>query len=106
MSYGTLSEQRQTGPAIQFDTILKDGPDVGVFTVGWCDTYTNLTRTLDRRAIREFAMRVPFQMSAEDSSNLVDSPLASKLGTCRALYFDEDDGRLEKFRPYGLPTKE
>jgi S-DNA-T family DNA segregation ATPase FtsK/SpoIIIE len=105
-SYGTPAEEREMSSAAQFDTVLRDGPDVGVFTVGWCDTYTNLMRTLDRRALREFAMRVVFQMGAEDSSNLVDSPLASKLGPYRALYFDEEGGQLEKFRPYGLPTKE
>ena len=107
LSYGTLTEEHETlSPAGQFNAILREGPDVGVFTIAWCDTYTNLMRTLDRRALREFEMRVIFQMSAEDSSNLIDSPLGNKLGPYRALYFGEEDGRLEKFCPYGLPTKE
>lgn len=72
----------------------------------WCDTYTNLGRTLDRRALREFAMRVVFQMSAEDSANLIDTPAASKLGTYRALFYSEEEGRLEKFRPYALPSEQ
>ena len=86
-----------------FGTILKDGPEVGVHTIVWCDTYTNLNRSLDRSAQREFAMRTVLQMSAEDSANLIDSPAASKLGQHRAFFFDEDGGRLEKFRPYALP---
>lgn len=90
--------------AEQFNTILQEGPDVGVHTLVWCDTYENLTRTLDRRSLREFGMRVIFQMSAEDSTNLVDSPVANKLGPYRVLYFDEEEGRLEKLRPYGLPV--
>jgi S-DNA-T family DNA segregation ATPase FtsK/SpoIIIE len=105
-SYGTLDEERERSPSDQFDTILKEGPDVGIFTIAWCDSYTNLMRTLDRRTLREFEMRVIFQMNSEDSSNLIDSPLANKLGPYRSLYFSEEDGRLEKFRPYGLPTKE
>jgi energy-coupling factor transporter ATP-binding protein EcfA2 len=106
-SYGTLTEERETlSPAEQFNTILREGPDVGVFTIAWCDSYTNLMRTLDRRVLREFEMRVIFQMSTEDSSNLIDSPLGNKLGPYRALYFSEEDGRLQKFRPYGLPTEE
>jgi len=106
-SYKSINEQSAiSSPSEQFNTILKDGSDVGIFTIAWCDTYTNLMRTLDRRTLREFEMRVVFQMSAEDSSNLVDSPLANKLGLYRALYFGEAEGRLEKFRPYGLPTKE
>jgi len=92
-------------PAQQFATILREGPDVGVNTLVWCDTMTNLNRSLDRRALREFAMRVVFQMSAEDSTNLIDTPAASKLGPYRALFYDEEEGRLEKFRPYALPDE-
>jgi DNA segregation ATPase FtsK/SpoIIIE, S-DNA-T family len=91
-------------PAQQFATILREGPDVGVHTIVWCDTMTNLNRTLDRRTLREFAMRIAFQMSAEDSANLVDSSAANKLGHHRALFYDEDAGRMEKFRPYAVPA--
>jgi hypothetical protein len=41
-----------------------------------------------------------------NSSNLTDSPAASKMGMYRALFCSEEDGRLEKFRPYGVPTDE
>ena len=61
---------------------------------------------VDRQAMREFEMRVLFSMNAADSSNLMDSPLASKLGPHRALFYSEDQGKMEKFRPYGLPTLE
>jgi len=73
-------------------------------SVTWCDTLNNLNRAVDRQGLREFEMRVLFQMSAADSSNLIDSPVASKLGLHRALFYTEDQGRLEKFRPYGSPT--
>jgi S-DNA-T family DNA segregation ATPase FtsK/SpoIIIE len=85
--------------------MLREGPAVGVFTLVWCDTLNNLQRALDRQALREFEMRVLFQMSAADSSNLIDSPQASKLGLHRAFYYSEDQGRLEKFRPYGAVTE-
>jgi hypothetical protein len=91
-------------PAQQFATILREGPDVGIHTLVYCDTLTNLNRNLDRRALREFGMRVIFQMSQEDSANLIDSPAASKLGQHRAFYYNEEEGRLEKFRPYALPS--
>jgi hypothetical protein len=51
-------------------------------------------------------MRVLFQMSATDSSTLMDSPAASKLGRARALFLTEETERAEKFRPYGLPSPE
>jgi S-DNA-T family DNA segregation ATPase FtsK/SpoIIIE len=49
-------------------------------------------------------MRVLFQMSANDSGHLLDSPHASRLGPHRAFFSSEDQNRLEKFRPYGLPS--
>lgn len=97
-------EPAQPSPARQFPTIVRDGPEVGVHTLLWCDTYANLMRTVDRRLLREFDQRVAFQTSAEDSANLLDTPAASKLGTYRALFYSEEEGRLEKFRPYGLPS--
>jgi len=48
-------------------------------------------------------MRVLFQMSGNDSSALIDSPAANRLGYHRALFVSEEQGRLEKFRPYALP---
>ncbi len=102
-SFGT-DEEKPPGPARQFQEILREGPDLGIHTIVWCDTYTNLTRTLDRRSLREFETRVAMQMSADDSSNLIDTPAASKLGVYRAYFYSEDEARLEKFRPYGLPS--
>jgi hypothetical protein len=72
----------------------------------WCDTLNNLQRSFDRQTLRELAMRVVFQLSVADSSNLIDNPAASKLGVHRALFANEDEGRLEKFRPYGVPPEE
>src|SRR5262249_37168987 len=80
-------------------------PVLGIHTVMWCDTLNNLQRTLDRPSMRELGMRVVFQMNVADSSNLIDSPAASKLGLHRALFFNEEHGGLEKFRPYGLPSE-
>jgi hypothetical protein len=51
-------------------------------------------------------LRVLFQMSQNDSSSLIDSPVASRLGPQRALFHSEEVGALEKFRPYGLPSDE
>jgi hypothetical protein len=45
-------------------------------------------------------------MSATDSGGLLDSPAASKLGRNRALFSSEEQNRLEKFRPYGVPSEE
>lgn len=61
---------------------------------------------LDRRIQREFETRVALQMSADDSSNLLDTTAAAKLGVYRALLVNDEEGRQEKFRPYNVPQME
>jgi hypothetical protein len=102
--FSRMGEAERPSPAKQFTTILREGPPLGVHALVWCDTPSNLLRTFDRQALRDFELRVLFQMSAGDSSNLIDSPAASKLGLHRAYFYSEEQDRLEKFRPYALPT--
>jgi DNA segregation ATPase FtsK/SpoIIIE, S-DNA-T family len=99
-------EGKAANPAQQFAAILRDGPPLGIHSIVWCDTYSNTSRMLDRQSLRDFEMRVLFQMNANDSSSLMDTPEASRLGVHRALLYDEGQGRMEKFRPYGLPAAE
>lgn len=93
-------------PDKQWAEILRNGPAWGVHTLLWCDTYNNVGRMLDRMALREFEMRIAFQMSAADSASFLDNPAATKLRQHRGLLASEDLGTLEKFRPYGVPTDE
>jgi hypothetical protein len=55
---------------------------------------------MDRQTLKEFDYRVLFQMSAADSSHLIDSTGANQLGFHRALLYSEEQGGIEKFRPY------
>jgi hypothetical protein len=96
----SMDEEAKPQPDAQFATILREGPAVGVHVVTWADTLGTLERTLDRQTIREFDYRILFQMSATDSSNLIDNPAANQLGFHRALLYSEEQGGLEKFRPY------
>jgi S-DNA-T family DNA segregation ATPase FtsK/SpoIIIE len=80
--------------------ILRDGPAVGVHAVLGVDTATSLQRYVDRSGMRDFDLRVLMQMGANDSSGLIDSPAASRLGADRALLFSEERGTLERFRPF------
>lgn len=104
--FGSMGSDEAVSPAQQLSHILREGPAVGVHTLIWCDTYNNLNRWFSSQTMRELETRVAFPMSAGDSSNLIDSPVASKLGVNRALLYQEALGTLEKFRPYGLPTDE
>jgi len=97
---------QKASPAQNLVTLLKDGPPVGIHAIIWCDSLTNLQRTFERGTLKEFELRVLFQMSGSDSSQLVDSPAAVKLGPQRALFVHEETGTLEKFRPYAFPSPE
>ena len=108
-SFGGFSmgdEEKKADPGKQFADLLREGPALGMHVVAWCDTPASVERTLDRTMMREFDNRILFQMSANDSSNLIDSPAANKLGANRALAYSEEQGVMEKFRPYGLPDKD
>jgi hypothetical protein len=102
----SFDKEKPASPDKQFAEILKNGPSWGIHTLLWCDTYNNVSRLLDRMLLREFEMRVAFQMSAADSASLLDNPAASQLRQHRGLFASEDLGTLEKFRPYGPPTDE
>jgi hypothetical protein len=93
-------------PAASLNTLLTDGTRLGFHVIVTCDTYNNINRALSRKAFSEFEMRVLFQMSANDSASLIDSPKASNLGMHRALFYNEQEGYLETFRPYALPGAE
>jgi DNA segregation ATPase FtsK/SpoIIIE, S-DNA-T family len=103
-SFGSRDDEAPPNPAKQFSTILREGPALGIHVIAWCDTYATVNRLLDRQAVRDFELRALFQMSATDSSSLIESPDAARLGVHRALLYDEGQGRMEKFRPYGVPS--
>jgi len=86
--------------------LINEGPAVGIHVIVTCDTYNNVNRFLSRKALTEFEMRVLFQMSASDSASLIDNPKAGSLGLHRALFYNEQEGQLETFRPYALPAAE
>ncbi len=88
-------------PSAIFQKIVTEGPSVGLHLLVAVDTFNNLGRWLNRKALSEFEIRVVFQMSANDSASLVDSPAASNLGLHKAMLFHEQQGHTEIFRPYG-----
>lgn len=101
----SLDDDAPANPGALFTDLITEGPALGMHVTVFCDTYNNITRALNRKALTEFEMRVLFQMSANDSAALIDSPKASTLGLNRALFYNEQEGYLETFRPYALPEQ-
>jgi hypothetical protein len=92
-------------PGLQLNKLICEGASLGFHVIANCDTYNNVMRFLSRKALSEFEMRVVFQMSANDSASLIDSPQANNLGLHRAILFNGQEGWLETFRPYALPDE-
>ncbi len=100
----SMDRDKPPRPDRQWAEILRNGPAWGVHSLVWCDSYNDVNRLVDRQTLREFELRVVFQMSAADSTNLLDTPAASRLHQHRGLFYCDDLGTQEKFRPYGPPS--
>ncbi|MEZ6136368.1 MAG: FtsK/SpoIIIE domain-containing protein [Pirellulaceae bacterium] len=88
----------------RLEEILRDGPSHGVYTLLWSESYSTVNRWLSRTALREIEIRILMQMSANDSTNLIDSVAGSRLGDHVMLVFDEATGQEQKFRPFANET--
>jgi S-DNA-T family DNA segregation ATPase FtsK/SpoIIIE len=105
-SFSVSSSESGPDAGAQFNQIITEGSGYGIHILTTVDTVSNVNRFMNRKALAEFAMRVIFQMSANDSASLIDSPKASTLGLHRALLYHEQEGYLETFRPYAMPDSE
>ena len=101
--FGGADADAPPNPAALLNQLICEGPTHGIHVIANCDTYNNVNRFLSKKAFSEFEMRGVFQMSANDSASLIDSPKASMLGLHRALFYSEHESRLETFRPFALP---
>jgi DNA segregation ATPase FtsK/SpoIIIE, S-DNA-T family len=98
------SESDGSHPARQLQRIVRDGPELGIHVLAWCDTWANFSRVGDRGILRAFDLRVALPMTNEDSNALLDDHVASRLGPNRAYFVDLQQGTdLQKFRPFAMP---
>jgi hypothetical protein len=100
----SMSAETTANAGAQLTTLICEGSSLGLHLVASIDTFNNVNRFLSRKALSEIEMRVVFQMSANDSASLIDSPKAGGLGLHRALLYNEQQGTLETFRPYAMPN--
>jgi S-DNA-T family DNA segregation ATPase FtsK/SpoIIIE len=103
-AYGT----QQSEPAKGLTRLAEEGPEVGIHLLAWADSLATAERVFKRSGLAHFDLRVALQMNDKESSDLLGSPIAARLGENRALFRHEDweSGRLEKFKPYALPDEE
>jgi hypothetical protein len=98
----------QSEPAKGLTRLAEEGPEVGIHLLAWADSLATVERVFKRGGLAHFDLRVALQMSDKESSDLLGSAVAARLGENRALFRHEDweAGRMEKFKPYALPEPE
>ena len=105
--FGGFDKSKPPSLGSRFVELLRNGPSFGIHTLAWCDTYNNVNRWLSSRTLREFEMRVVFQMSAADSSNLIESPAAGRLGNQSVTVVPGSQGdprKVSSLRPSIVPV--
>jgi S-DNA-T family DNA segregation ATPase FtsK/SpoIIIE len=105
-SFSPSETDKPAAPDKIFGDLIREGPTYGMHVLIWVDTPVSIDRTFERGILREFDNRILFQMSANDSGALIDSPAGNKLGPYRAMSYSEEQGTMEKFRPYALLNKD
>ncbi|MGN6384929.1 MAG: FtsK/SpoIIIE domain-containing protein, partial [Verrucomicrobiota bacterium] len=101
-AFNTDPDSPASAPAT-LQRLITEGPNHGIHIIVTLDNFNNVSRFIGRKLLAEFEMRVLFQMSANDSVSLCDSPKANLLGLHRAILYNEHEGTLETFRPYSMP---
>jgi S-DNA-T family DNA segregation ATPase FtsK/SpoIIIE len=105
-SFSPSETDKPAAPDKIFGDLIREGPTYGMHVLIWVDTPVSIDRTFERGILREFDHRILFQMSANDSGAMIDSPAGNKLGPYRAMSYSEEQGTMEKFRPYALLNKD
>lgn len=83
--------------------VLKDGPPAHVYSILVCGGAEIVSRWLPRQSQHDVELRILGRLNASDSSQLIDSPIASELSTATMLMYDEPAGRIQKFRQPDQP---
>ena len=87
----------------QLNEIITEGSTNGIHIITTVDTFNNVNRFMNRKALSEFEMRVVFQMSARTISRqphrFAQFWARQIFGLHRALFHNEHAGTLETFPP-------
>lgn len=83
--------------------VVIEGPEQGIHTLMWIDGAGAFERLFKRAMLNQFDDKVLMQVSAGDSSALIDSTSASTLGPDRAVLVQLQRGYSERFRPFEMP---
>ena len=85
----SFGDSDSSNPGSQMNDLITDGSSHGIHLIATIDSYNNINRFMSRKALSEIEMRVLFQMSANDSASLIESPKAANLGLVPCVDFTD-----------------
>lgn len=98
------SDSKAISPKNKFMKIIKDGPENGIHTFIWQDSFSALFQE-DKDFVSYFAMKIGFDMSADDYSRFIGANDTSTMNENNAIYYNRTRDN-QKFRPYQTPDIE
>lgn len=100
----SLDAAAKISDSAALQSILRDGPAVGIFTIICCSSAETVSRWLPRQSRHDLQQRIIGRVNASDSAALIDSAEASNLSPATMLIYDDADGTFHKFRACDLPS--
>lgn len=103
---GDWGDMSECGKILSY--ILEHGPLVGIFTILQVSELSSLKKSLES-PLSFFNHRIALQMSEDDSRDVLNSAIASKLydkrrssSENRAYYYNNSNNSIVKFKPYEI----
>lgn len=100
---GSFGEAKMT-PDKHLEELLREGPSHRIHVLVTAENANVVSRWLSRMSLREIEIRMLMQMSANDSTHLIDSVAAAHLGSHVMLLHDDATSTEVRFRPYEFET--
>lgn len=101
---GSLDADAELSETVE--TIMRDGPEVGVHLWIWADTVGGASRRLTPRMMRECSWRLAGKMSGDDSLTLLGSERAAELRDRQIAVTNDDLGVLTRAITFAVPSKQ
>lgn len=94
----SFDEPAESTAIEHLETILAQGPEVGIHVVAWADSLVGITRRLSRTALGSFDLRLIGAVSTQDAAEFLEPGVTPPHRTRQSVIHDRDTGRTEKLQ--------
>jgi hypothetical protein len=103
---GPYDPLEEGGSADTLEKIIREGPEVGIHVVAWCDSLAFMKRNFGDAIIGAFGVRLAGRMTLDDSNTLLQSSAAYTIDKDHRMCSVNEDypGKVTRLRPYAFPS--